>query len=346
MATVISETHESVLKIGKIGAFDYNPRGNLWMNDESRFGHKLLSKMGWSQGKGLGKNESGITEALNIGRKVERKGVGWKEKFGIDTHDFDSVLENLNKKFQKSNGDEVKSDDNLISIEKRSHQFKNRLHYKKFLKMKDVSHYSDKDMDGIFISQTLKSKAKSIPEETSTNFKSELCMTDYFANKLKNKLGKLSEANISSNKEPKCIETDRKSTESETTLKKRKKELKNTKKTKKIKLSEPEIIDNTKTNLSSEEVLGENIVEESSSKIGKLFEANISSKEESKCLDTDRKSIESEATHKKRKKELKLSKKTKEIRLSEPEIIDNTKTCLSSEEVLDGDIVEECSSKI
>ncbi|GFY49678.1 hypothetical protein TNIN_279891 [Trichonephila inaurata madagascariensis] len=345
MATVISETHKNVLKISKIGAFDYNPRGNLWANDESRFGHKLLSKMGWSQGKGLGKNESGITEVLKIRMNVEQKGVGWEEKFGIDTHDFDSVLEDLNKKFQKSNGDEVKSDDNSKSVEKRSHQFKNRLHYKKFIKMKDVSRYSDKDMDGIFISQNLKSKAKSIPEETSTNFKSELSMTDYFANKLKNKLGKLSEASISSKEEPKCIDTDKKLTESETTHKKRKTELKNTKKTKKIRLSEPEISDNTKINLSSEEVFNGNIVEECSSEISKLSEANINSKEEPKCIDTDEKLIESEATRKKRKKELKNLKKTKE-RLSEPEIIDNTKTSLSSEEVLDGDIGEECSSKI
>ncbi|GFQ80334.1 hypothetical protein TNCT_146751 [Trichonephila clavata] len=352
----------TTVKIGRIGSFDFNPRGNLWMKDESGFGHKLLSKMGWSKGKGLGKNENGITESLKVKSKVGHKGVGWEENlpFGMDTHDFDSVLEDLNKKFQKSNGDKVKTNDNSISIEKRSHQFKNRLHYQKFIKGKDVSRYSDKDMDGIFISKTLKSEAKSVPEETTPTsvsnhsddvssddliaFKSELNMTDYFAHKLKNKFGKLSEANISSKEEPKCIDTDKKSSEREATRKKRKKELKNTKKTKEIRLSEPEIIDNTKTNLSSEEALDRDIVEECSLKISKLSEANISSKEEPKCIDTARKSTESEATRKKRKK-LKNSKKTKE-RLSEPEIIDNIKANLSSEEVLDGNIVEECSSKI
>ena len=36
-----------------------NPRGNLWSNDQDKFGQKLMEKMGWSQGKGLGANEDG-----------------------------------------------------------------------------------------------------------------------------------------------------------------------------------------------------------------------------------------------------------------------------------------------
>jgi Pin2-interacting protein X1 len=28
-----------------------NPRGNLWANDESKFGQKLMEKMGWEKGK-------------------------------------------------------------------------------------------------------------------------------------------------------------------------------------------------------------------------------------------------------------------------------------------------------
>ena len=36
-----------------------NITGNLWANDESKFGQKLMEKMGWSKGKGLGANEDG-----------------------------------------------------------------------------------------------------------------------------------------------------------------------------------------------------------------------------------------------------------------------------------------------
>ena len=31
--------------------------GNLWANDDNKFGHKLMEKMGWEKGKGLGANQ-------------------------------------------------------------------------------------------------------------------------------------------------------------------------------------------------------------------------------------------------------------------------------------------------
>ena len=43
-----------------------NPRGNLWANDESKFGQKLMEKMGWEKGKGLGANENGRVEGTYL----------------------------------------------------------------------------------------------------------------------------------------------------------------------------------------------------------------------------------------------------------------------------------------
>ena len=43
-----------------------NPRGNLWANDESKFGQKLMEKMGWEKGKGLGANENGRVEVTSL----------------------------------------------------------------------------------------------------------------------------------------------------------------------------------------------------------------------------------------------------------------------------------------
>ena len=43
-----------------------NPRGNLWANDESKFGQKLMEKMGWEKGKGLGANENGRVEVSSL----------------------------------------------------------------------------------------------------------------------------------------------------------------------------------------------------------------------------------------------------------------------------------------
>ncbi|KAF8793485.1 PIN2/TERF1-interacting telomerase inhibitor 1 like protein [Argiope bruennichi] len=126
------------VKIGRLGKFDLNPRGELWCKDENRFGHKLLSKFGWSQGKGLGKNEDGIVENLKVRLKMGQTGVGWDEKLpiGIDYREYDAVLKDLSEKYQKPG--EIKNED--TSLEKRSQQFKNRIHYQKFVRGKDISH--------------------------------------------------------------------------------------------------------------------------------------------------------------------------------------------------------------
>ena len=38
--------------------------GNMWSNDQDKFGQKLMEKMGWSQGKGLGAHEDGRVQVF------------------------------------------------------------------------------------------------------------------------------------------------------------------------------------------------------------------------------------------------------------------------------------------
>ncbi|GFU22348.1 hypothetical protein NPIL_664881 [Nephila pilipes] len=297
----ISQPKMTSVKIGRDRKFDLNPRGNLWMEDQNKYGHKLLLKMGWSQGKGLGKKENGITENIKVKTRTRNTGLGWTKKLpvAIAIPEYEAVLENLNKKFQNSSGNVVKTDD-LKSIEERSYQFKNRLHYQKFIKVKDVSRYSDKDMNGIFISKAMKSEPESVPVETTvTNvvinsadvgvngfkhiFKSELSTADYFTQKLKNKFGESSKTNINSKEEPQCVEK-LSLTESQVNSKKRKKEL-SSKKSKKYRLSEPEIIDHVEENSSNQKVHNDDMDEEHSSEIfsNKIFkEAKLSRKESKK----------------------------------------------------------------
>ena len=64
-----------------------DPNNKLWANgiylslficfnflDQSAIGFKLLQKMGWSQGKGLGSKENGITDYLRVDQRQENKG--------------------------------------------------------------------------------------------------------------------------------------------------------------------------------------------------------------------------------------------------------------------------------
>ena len=49
-----------------------NPRGNLWANDESKFGQKLMEKMGWEKGKGLGAKENGRVEVNTLITMIQK----------------------------------------------------------------------------------------------------------------------------------------------------------------------------------------------------------------------------------------------------------------------------------
>jgi len=69
----------TVANVNELGAYAHNPRGNLWYNDESSFGKKMLLKMGWRNGKGLGKKEDGIKENLKVKIRNANSGLGYKD---------------------------------------------------------------------------------------------------------------------------------------------------------------------------------------------------------------------------------------------------------------------------
>lgn len=45
-----------------------------YVSDSNKFGQRMLEKMGWSKGKGLGINEQGITRHIHISQKNNTKG--------------------------------------------------------------------------------------------------------------------------------------------------------------------------------------------------------------------------------------------------------------------------------
>lgn len=69
--------------------------------DGEHYGKKLLQKMGWKKGNGLGKNNNGITSPISTNNNHERKGLGYLstnenfKEFETSQNTFDSILQNL-----------------------------------------------------------------------------------------------------------------------------------------------------------------------------------------------------------------------------------------------------------
>uniref|UniRef100_A0A1A9WWF9 G-patch domain-containing protein n=1 Tax=Glossina brevipalpis TaxID=37001 RepID=A0A1A9WWF9_9MUSC len=163
------------------------PRRKPLYEDENRFGTRMLEKMGWSKGKGLGANEDGARDFIRFRYKSDGGGLGFQDRDDQWTqhdHNFDGLLKSLNDEkvaistgrtsdceqefysktstigfvFQKTK--EEKTADissgtftekiSGISLEERSKKSKVRVHYKKFTKGKDISQYSEKDLANIF----------------------------------------------------------------------------------------------------------------------------------------------------------------------------------------------------
>ena len=51
-------------------------QNQAWRSDKNSFAQKLLSKMGWTEGKGLGKREDGIVDHVRVKRRIDSAGIG------------------------------------------------------------------------------------------------------------------------------------------------------------------------------------------------------------------------------------------------------------------------------
>lgn len=168
------------------------------VSDSNRFGTKMLEKMGWSKGKGLGANLDGQLEFIKVSHKGDQKGVGFKDRDDQwTTHEsnFNSLLSS----FQSAeNSDEdsgncavqhFQSDDKPdkskkeanekegvfsgVSLEERSKNSRARVHYKKFTRGKDLARYSEKDLANIFGKKSLKCEAESPTHGSDENENSD-----------------------------------------------------------------------------------------------------------------------------------------------------------------------------
>ena len=81
-----------------------------WKNDKSRFGYKFLQKFGWSEEKGLGKDESGMTSSISVSKREDSLGLGAEKLtdgagakgWGETQSGFNSILEALKGEYGES----------------------------------------------------------------------------------------------------------------------------------------------------------------------------------------------------------------------------------------------------
>jgi Pin2-interacting protein X1 len=73
-----------------------DPQNMNWVKDKSKFGFKMLEKMGWSEGKGLGKHEDGAVSHIKTSQKdalgIDVASNRWKDHASA----FAEILEKLN----------------------------------------------------------------------------------------------------------------------------------------------------------------------------------------------------------------------------------------------------------
>ncbi|XP_062979835.1 PIN2/TERF1-interacting telomerase inhibitor 1 [Elgaria multicarinata webbii] len=138
-----------------------DPRNSAWSKDESKFGQKMLEKMGWSKGKGLGAQEQGNTEHIKVQLKNNTLGLGasvsQEDNWIAHQDDFNQLLADLNGCHgqhvpEASSREEKKT----FSLEQKSKTSRKRVHYVKFAKGKDLSSRSEDDLSCIFGKRQIK----------------------------------------------------------------------------------------------------------------------------------------------------------------------------------------------
>ncbi|XP_015476450.1 PIN2/TERF1-interacting telomerase inhibitor 1 isoform X2 [Parus major] len=146
-----------------------DPRNTAWSNDDSKFGQKMLEKMGWSKGKGLGAQEQGNPEHIRVKVKNDVLGLGatinHEDNWIAHQDDFNQLLAELNNCHgQGETESSVKKKKKTFSLEEKSKSSKNRVHYMKFAKGKDLSSRTEQDLSCIFGRRQKSAKTQPVPE--------------------------------------------------------------------------------------------------------------------------------------------------------------------------------------
>ncbi|XP_061846117.1 PIN2/TERF1-interacting telomerase inhibitor 1 isoform X4 [Colius striatus] len=147
-----------------------DPQNSAWSKDDSKFGQKMLEKMGWSKGKGLGAQEQGNTEHIKVQVKNNTLGLGatmnYEDNWIAHQDDFNQLLAELNNCHGQGETESlVETQKKTFNLEEKSKSSKKRVHYMKFAKGKDLSSRSEDDLSCIFGKRQKNMKTQVIDED-------------------------------------------------------------------------------------------------------------------------------------------------------------------------------------
>uniref|UniRef100_A0A8C5X4Q2 G-patch domain-containing protein n=1 Tax=Malurus cyaneus samueli TaxID=2593467 RepID=A0A8C5X4Q2_9PASS len=204
-----------------------DPRNSAWSNDDSKFGQKMLEKMGWSKGKGLGAQEQGNPEHIRVKVKNDVLGLGatvnHEDNWIAHQDDFNQLLAELNNCHGQESS--VKKQKKTFSLEEKSKSSRKRVHYMKFAKGKrSFEDFADPDSQE---EEKEGNNCLSNPGDGSNTVKSVLTVQEYFAKRMAKLKGSQKETETRvDHSSPTADETVEPSEELETKVKKKKKKQK------------------------------------------------------------------------------------------------------------------------
>ncbi|XP_049612039.1 PIN2/TERF1-interacting telomerase inhibitor 1 [Syngnathus scovelli] len=170
-----------------------DPRNSTWSNDDSKFGQKMMERMGWAKGKGLGKHEQGDAEHVKVKVKNNTHGLGasisQEDNWIAHQDDFNDLLAQLNNCHGQNNSETQPEEQKGFSLEEKSKASKNRVHYMKFAKGKDLSSRSATDLNCIFgkrakVNKRDEQESGDDSDSTTGQSTSTLSMQEYFAQRM------------------------------------------------------------------------------------------------------------------------------------------------------------------
>jgi Pin2-interacting protein X1 len=136
-----------------------DPQNSFWANDTSKFGRKMLERMGWAEGRGLGADGQGTTTHVEVVRKADNAGIGvateHADNWLVHNDNLNDILAMLNEQYaapstattavSATSATDPSAPPSAAAAEQRQLSGYHRM-YRKRVQNKDVSRYSSADV--------------------------------------------------------------------------------------------------------------------------------------------------------------------------------------------------------